>query len=194
MAMSGGSTTSKLPSGNFSNICSLFVCLLVCLFSQGEPGFLGPQGEPGLPGLPGTKVCVTTEQIFSEWVWHGVSRDFQDATACTYLCDHHRSHWRVYSFIIHHYHFTKAIRPVFLLNVIRSGQNELILCCSLWVVTLSHCGASGDNPGTQKLLSSPWYMCLHMHVSQSKVKIKLGIFEEMFNLIFFSFCSDQWRW
>lgn len=25
-------------------------------FAQGEPGFLGPQGEPGLPGLPGTKV------------------------------------------------------------------------------------------------------------------------------------------
>lgn len=25
-------------------------------FHQGEPGFLGPQGEPGLPGLPGTKV------------------------------------------------------------------------------------------------------------------------------------------
>ncbi|PKU32188.1 collagen alpha-1 chain isoform x8 [Limosa lapponica baueri] len=23
--------------------------------SQGEPGFIGPQGEPGLPGLPGTK-------------------------------------------------------------------------------------------------------------------------------------------
>lgn len=25
-------------------------------FLQGEPGFIGPQGEPGLPGLPGTKV------------------------------------------------------------------------------------------------------------------------------------------
>lgn len=32
-------------------------CVLVFgFFAQGEPGFLGPQGEPGLPGLPGTKV------------------------------------------------------------------------------------------------------------------------------------------
>lgn len=32
-------------------------CVLVFVFfAQGEPGFLGPQGEPGLPGLPGTKV------------------------------------------------------------------------------------------------------------------------------------------
>lgn len=30
-------------------------CVFV-FFVQGEPGFLGPQGEPGLPGLPGTKV------------------------------------------------------------------------------------------------------------------------------------------
>lgn len=159
MAVSGGSTTSKLPSGKFSNICSLFVCLLVCLFSQGEPGFLGPQGEPGLPGLPGTKVCVTTKQIYSS-VTRRISRFSRRNSFDFYQCDHHGSHWWVYSLIIHHYHFTKAIRPVFLLNVIRSGQNELILCCSLWVMTLSHCGASGDNPGTQELLSSSWYMLL----------------------------------
>lgn len=28
------------------------------LYLQGEPGFLGPQGEPGLPGLPGLKVMT----------------------------------------------------------------------------------------------------------------------------------------
>lgn len=33
-------------------------------FHQGEPGFLGPQGEPGLPGLPGTKVGVFYLKVF----------------------------------------------------------------------------------------------------------------------------------
>lgn len=33
-----------------------------------------------------------------------------------------------------------------------SGQNEIILCRYLWVLTLSHCGASGDNPDMQELL------------------------------------------
>lgn len=31
-------------------------CVIFSHLFQGEPGFLGPQGEPGLPGLPGTKV------------------------------------------------------------------------------------------------------------------------------------------
>lgn len=32
--------------------------LILVLSFQGEPGFLGPQGEPGLPGLPGLKVMT----------------------------------------------------------------------------------------------------------------------------------------
>lgn len=48
-------------------------CVFVFVFfAQGEPGFLGPQGEPGLPGLPGTKVgdfnvmlFITAWEVFS---------------------------------------------------------------------------------------------------------------------------------
>lgn len=48
--ISSGWSPPEVPCGMMSNICEFF------FFFQGEPGFLGPQGEPGLPGLPGTKV------------------------------------------------------------------------------------------------------------------------------------------
>lgn len=41
-----------------------------------------------------------------------------------------------------------------------SGQNEIILCRYLWVLTLSHCGASGDNPDMQELLLVLMSFCI----------------------------------
>lgn len=54
LAVGGGGATPDMPCGRISNICGFF---------QGEPGFLGPQGEPGLPGLPGTKVGDFSSQL-----------------------------------------------------------------------------------------------------------------------------------
>lgn len=50
----------------------LSYCCCCFDFHQGEPGFLGPQGEPGLPGLPGTKVGTFYFSVLR------VLRQFQD--------------------------------------------------------------------------------------------------------------------
>lgn len=47
----------SLAAGGANDLCRRIDSSSLLDF-QGEPGFLGPQGEPGLPGLPGLKVMM----------------------------------------------------------------------------------------------------------------------------------------
>lgn len=51
-------------------------CIIISILFQGEPGFLGPQGEPGLPGLPGTKVGDFSCLPSSNLVYHSMGGIF----------------------------------------------------------------------------------------------------------------------
>lgn len=152
------SATWETPSGKINNSCS-WLCFCFCFFAQGEPGFLGPQGEPGLPGLPGTKVgdfssslwCCLSQRgrYFLLRVTRWILRAGNDETQTLWLMvitSYQPDHWWNREFlwvsvlITLHYRFPlKVIKPLLLQNVTwkwSEWDNPLPLPLSPDIITL----------------------------------------------------------
>lgn len=147
---------------------------------QGEPGFLGPQGEPGLPGLPGTKVgdfssslwcCLSQRGRYfllrvTRWILRAGNDEAQTLwlmVITSYQPDRRWNReflWVSVLITLHSRFPSRWLNLCCFKMSLGSGQNEIILCRYLWVLTLSHCGASGDNPDMQELLLVLMSFCI----------------------------------